>query len=158
MGKNKQQAATEARTRKATPEVAEPAVAVEQPKPNGKADAKTIAAATPTKQDATIEKLKAGWTAKGINLDKLTIKDDGKFKLLIVDAGWPTVRIGASGGVTVMELKSYPDAFTAAMEGLDRYTKQQAREAKQAAAAAPPAVAKSAPPVAAPEVKTKAAA
>jgi hypothetical protein len=75
MGKNKQQAATEARTRKATPEVAEPTVAVEQPKPNGKADAKTIAAATPSKQDATIEKLKAGWLAKGVNLDRMQIKD-----------------------------------------------------------------------------------
>ena len=158
MGKNKQQAATEARTRKATPEVAEPAVAVEQPKPNGKADAKTIAAATPTKQDATIAKLKEGWTAKGVNLDKLTIKDDGKFKLLIVGQGWPTVQVGNSGGVTVVELKSYPDAFTGAMEGLERYTKQKSREEKQKAAAAAPAVAKSATPEAPAAIKTKAAA
>ena len=70
-------------------------------------------------------------------MSKLTIKDDGKFKLLIVDAGWPTVRIGASGGIAVMELKSYPDAFTAEMEGLERYTKQKEREAKKATASTP---------------------
>ena len=155
MGKNKQQVATEARASKKAPEV-QPAV--EQPK----ATTPTPAVATTlgaSKQDATIAKLKEGWTAKGVNLDKLTVKDDGKFKLLIVGEGWPTVQVGNSGGITVLELKSYPDAFTGAMEGLERYTKQQSREAKQkAAAAAPaPAVAKSEPAPAAVAVKTKAA-
>jgi hypothetical protein len=74
-----------------------------------------------------------------VDLSKMTVKDDGKFKNVVVAEGWPTVRIGASGGITVLELKSYPDAFTAAMEGLERYTKQQAREQKKAAAAAQPA-------------------
>ena len=156
MGKNKQQTATEARTKKAATQTAEaertregsdnPAAiqakmdeVAAQPKADGKA-AHAPATATPAtanKQTATIEKLKAGWTAKGVNLDKLSVKDDGKYKLLIVDAGWPTVQVGNSGGVTVLELKSYPDAFTAAMEGLERYTKQQAREQKRAQATAP---------------------
>lgn len=134
MGKNKQQLATEARTKKSQP--AEPVA--EQPKP---APAPATPAATQpavvSKQTETVERLKAGWKAKGVNLDKLTVKDDGKFKQLIVDAGWPTVQVGASGGITVVELKSYPDAFTGAMEGLERYTKQQAREQKRATATAP---------------------
>jgi hypothetical protein len=134
--------------------------AAEQPKAaEPKAATQPATPAQPSKQDATIEKLKAGWTAKGVDLSKMTIKDDGKFKLLVVGEGWPTVQVGNSGGITVLELKSYPDAFTGAMEGLERYTKQQSREAKQkAAAAAPaPAVAKSEPAPAAVAVKTKAA-
>jgi hypothetical protein len=108
----------------------------EQPKPEVKATA-THAPATPSKQDATLAKLKAGWTEKKVDLSKMTVKDDGKFKNVIVAEGWPTVRIGASGGITVLELKSYPDAFTAAMEGLERYSKQQAREQKKATASTP---------------------
>jgi hypothetical protein len=109
------------------------------PAPATPAIAAAAAPATPSKQDLTLAKLKAGWEAKKVDLSKMTIKDDGKFKNVIVAAGWPTVRIGASGGITVMELKSYPDAFTAAMEGFERYAKQQEREAKKVAAAAAPA-------------------
>ena len=132
-----------------------------------KAEAKATTPATPApagdpagvKQAQTIQKLTEGWTARGVDLSKLTVKDDGKFKLLIVAPGWPTVQVGASGGVVVLELKSYPDAYTGAMEGLERYTKQQAREEKQKAAAAAPAVAtKSATPEAPAAIKTKAAA
>jgi hypothetical protein len=116
-------------------------VVAEQPKTEAKPAATTTPAtpATPSKQEQTIETLKAGWTAKGVDLSKLTIKDDGKFRLLVVAEGWPTVQVGASGGVTVLELKSYAKAFDAAMDGLALYQKQQAREAKKTAAAAPPA-------------------
>jgi hypothetical protein len=117
--------------------------AEEQPKP---APATPAAAATPTqpsKQTQTIEKLKEGWTAKGVSLDKLTVKDDGKFKLVIVAEGWPTVQVGPTGGITVTELKSYAKAFDAAMDGLALYEKQQARDQKKvqatATAPAPPA-------------------
>jgi KTSC domain len=129
--------------------------AVEQPKADVK-PAAAVTTATPaqpvaSKQDMVIAKLKEGWTAKGVNLDKLTIKDDGKFKLLVVDQGWPTVRLGSTGGITVVELKSYASAFDAAMDGLNLFQKQQAREAKKATtASAPPA-----PPVKA-EAKTAA--
>ncbi len=97
------------------------------------------APAQPNKQTETIERLKAGWTARGVNLDKLTIKDDGKFKLLIVDEGWPTVRLGSTGGITVVELKSYSSAFDAAMDGKELFEKQQAREQKKATTASAPA-------------------
>jgi hypothetical protein len=140
MGQNKAQKQVAERAKKTT-EV-QPQPAAEQPKHEVKpaATPAPAVAATPSKQDATVAKLKAGWEAKKVDLSKMTIKDDGKFKNVIVAEGWPTVRIGASGGLAVLELKSYPDAFTAAMEGLDRYTKQQAREQKKATAPAAPAV------------------
>jgi hypothetical protein len=149
MGQNKAQKQATERAKKtaAQPEV-QPAGETKQPaaeqKPavEQKPVTQTAQPATPepaSKQTQTIEKLKAGWKAKGVNLDKLTIKDDGKFRLLIVDQGWPTVQVGASGGITVLELKSYPSAFNAAMDGHSLYEKQRAREAKKTAAAAPTA-------------------
>jgi 2-keto-3-deoxy-6-phosphogluconate aldolase len=65
------------------------------------------------------------------------VKDDGKFKLVVVAEGWPTVQIGPTGGITVTELKSYAKAFDAAMDGLALYTKQKARETRKATATAP---------------------
>jgi hypothetical protein len=133
MGKNKQQRAAEERAQAAAPKAAQPA-ATEAPKPPAPA-----AAAQPSKQEATIQKLKDGWAAKGIGLSQLAIKDDGKFKVLHVTPEWPSVQVGASGGITVLELRSYTDAFTAAMEGLDRFNKQKARDAKKSVPAAAPA-------------------
>lgn len=144
MGMNKAQKQAAERAKKATaPEV--PA-AVEEVKPvtpavqTAPATATPAPAAqpvTPSKQMVTVEGLKAGWAAKGVNLDKLTVKDDGKFKLVVVAEGWPTVQIGPTGGITVVELKSYQKAFDAAMDGLNLFEKQKAREAKKAAAPAP---------------------
>jgi hypothetical protein len=157
MGQNKAQKQAEERAaKKATTPAQQAEVKQEEVKANGKA---TTATPAPNKQDQTIEQLKAGWAAKGVNLSKLTIKDDGKFKLLIVDAGWPTVRIGNSGGITVVELKSYAKSFDAAMNGLNLFQKQQAREAKKiAAATVQPAVTKSAPAAEPVKIKAKAAA
>jgi hypothetical protein len=147
MGQNKAQREAAARAKKATaPEVQPTPVAVgpnpgqingDTGKVNPPAPAPAATVAAPNKQQQTIEKIKEGWTAKGVDLSKLAIKDDGKFKLLIVDAGWPTVQIGPTGGITVLELKSYAKAFDAAMDGLSLFQKQQAREQKKAAAAAP---------------------
>jgi hypothetical protein len=154
MGQNKAQREAAARAKKSTalptPEVQPtPAAVAEQPKPTpapaATAQPATAAPAQPNKQTQTIEKLQEGWKAKGVDLSKLAIKDDGKFKLLIVDAGWPTVQVGNSGGITVLELKSYTKAFDAAMDGLSLYQKQQAREQKKAAAAAPAPPAAKAP-------------
>ena len=92
--KNKQQKAAEERAQAAAPKAAQPAAVAEQPK---------VAAAplpTPSKQAETINKLKAAWTERKVDLSKMTIKDDGKFKLIVVDAGWPTVQIGPTGGIT----------------------------------------------------------
>jgi hypothetical protein len=107
MGKNKTQKSAEERASKKS--ALQPAVGKEPGQINGEtgkvneqpvqpvaqtATTTTTPAATapappqPSKQDQTVEKLKEGWTAKGVDLSKLTIKDDGKFKLLIVDQGW----------------------------------------------------------------------
>jgi hypothetical protein len=160
MGKNKQQAANEARAKKAKAPEVSAAVTVEEVKPVTPAVQTAPAAPAPTepsKQDQTIAKLKEGWTAKGVDLSKLAIKDDGKFKLLIVADGWPTVQIGPTGGITVVELKSYQKAFDAAMDGLALYDKQKAREQKKAAATAPAAPNAATPeaPAPAPAVKEK---
>lgn len=97
------------------------------------------APSTPSKQDQTIAALKAAWLEKKIDLSKLIVKDDGKFKLLIVDQGWPTVQVGASGGIVVLELRSYTKAFDAAINGKELFEKQNARDQKKATAAQPPA-------------------
>lgn len=134
MAKNKQQAAAEARAQAAAPKAAQPVAPVaEQPKVEAPKPAATTLPAPASKQTQTIEKLKEGWQAKGVDLSKLAIKDDGKFKLLIVAEGWPTVQVGPTGGITVVELKSYPKAFDAAMDGLVLYAKQTAREQKKSA-------------------------
>jgi hypothetical protein len=100
--------------------------------------AATVAApATPSRQQVTLDKLTEAWKAKGVDLSKMTITDDGKFKLIVVDAGWPTVQIGASGGVTVLELKSYASAFDAALIGKELFDKQKSREAKKSSQPAP---------------------
>lgn len=135
MGQNKSQKAA-ARAQAAAPNAAQPTVQP-QPQPAATTATATVTAAPapPSKQDATLTKLREGWTAKGVDLSRMTIRDDGKFKLIVVAEGWPTVQIGASGGITVLELKSYAKAFDAAIDGLALYQKQQAREAKKAAPA-----------------------
>jgi hypothetical protein len=139
MGQNKTQREAVARAKKTTSQEVQPAA--EQPKPEVKATATpaTPAPAVASKQDMAIAKLKEGWTAKGVDLSKLLIKDDGKFKVLIVDQGWPRVTIGPTGGIVVTDLKSYAKAFDAAMDGLALYQKQQQREAKKTATATPTA-------------------
>lgn len=152
MGMNKAQKQAAQRAKKTTAQEVQPAA--EQPKPEAeqKPAATSVPAAAapaqPSKQMQTIEKLKEGWTAKGVNLDKLTVKDDGKFKLVVVADGWPTVQIGPTGGISLPAIKSYPKAFEAALEGDKLLAKQNAREAKKATATAP------APKAAAPEAVT----
>ena len=158
MGQNKAQREAAARAKKATQAATQTAEAertrvgsdnpaaiqekmdavAAQPKADGKATA-TPAPATVSKQNQTIETLKAGWTAKGVDLSKLSIKDDGKFKVWVVAEGWPRVTIGPTGGVVVTDLKSYAKAFDAAMDGLALYQKQLQRDAKKTAATQPAA-------------------
>lgn len=152
MGMNKAQKQAAQRAKKTTAQEVQPAA--EQPKPEAeqKPAATSVPAAAapaqPSKQMQTIEKLKEGWTAKGVNLDKLTVKDDGKFKLVVVADGWPTVQIGPTGGISLPQIRSYAKAFDAAIDGLAVFEKQNAREAKKATATAP------APKAAAPEAVT----
>jgi len=151
--KNKQQLANEQRAQAAAPKAAQPVA--EAPKP---AAPTAAAPAQPSKQEQTIARLLEGWRAKGVDLSKLQDKQDGKYRLLVVGEGWPTVQVGASGGITVLELKSYPDGFTAAMEGLDRFNKQKARDAKRAAVAQAPVPAPAQPaPQPTPATRKKAA-
>jgi septal ring-binding cell division protein DamX len=149
MARNKaQQAAAERAKKSAAPVAADEVQQQQVGKPNGKvveatptpaAKPATPAPVQPSKQQQAIETLRAGWLQNGVNLDKLTVRDDGKFKLLVVADGWPTVRLGPTGGITVMELHSYAKAYDAAMNGKELFEKQQARDAKKAVAAQPAA-------------------
>jgi uncharacterized coiled-coil protein SlyX len=111
-----------------------------QPAPAAPAPAPTPAAATvaaptpaqPSKQEATIAKLKDAWIERKVDLSKMQVKQDGKFVLITVADGWPVVQIGASGGIVLPEIRSYPKAFDAAVDGLAVYTKQKERDAKKA--------------------------
>lgn len=97
--------------------------------------AATVAAPTPaqpSKQEATIAKLKDAWIERKVDLSKMQVKQDGKFVLITVADGWPVVQIGASGGIVLPEIHSYPKAFDAAVDGLAVYTKQKERDAKKA--------------------------
>jgi len=107
-----------------------------------------MAAATPNKQRQTIDKLKAAWLERKIDIAKLTETQDGKFINVMVGESWPIIRIGASGGVELPQVRSYSRAFDAALNGLELWQKQQARDAKKQAATAPaakPATAATAP-------------
>lgn len=146
---NQQKQAEERAVKKSTP-----APAAEQPKA---AEPKAVAATqTPNKQQVTIDKLTAAFKEqRQIEIKPSMLVQDGKFINVMLGKGWPTIRVGNSGGITVMELKSYTSAFEAAIDGDKRLAKQTEREQKKAAAAAP--VAKAAAPDASPAIKAKAA-
>ncbi len=91
---------------------------------------------TVTKQSQTIGKLKEAWTAKGIKLDQLTERQDGKFMLLQPAPDWPIIRIGPTGGIELPQIRSYAKALDAAIDGLAIWQKQQQRDAKKQSAAA----------------------
>lgn len=91
------------------------------------------------KQLATVAKLKAAWTEKGVKLDQLTEKPDGKFVLLQPTPDWPIVRIGPTGGVELLQIRSYAKAWDAAVDGLAVWQKQQVRDQKKASTAKPAA-------------------
>jgi hypothetical protein len=148
MGMNKQQ--REAKKREAATKAVQPqpAAAADQPKPEAPAAAPPVPA---NKQTTTFEKLKAAWAARGLDLSKMTATPDGKYLDVIVAEGWPLIMIGASGGITLPEIRSYAKAFEAAVDGLALFQKQQARDAKKAAPAPAP---KAAPAPAAPAKET----
>ena len=120
------------------PEVKQPEVKTEvkpQPTPTPAAPAP---APTPIgKQQQTLDKLIEAWKARGVNVEKMTATPDGKFLNVIVGDGWPLIVIGASGGINLPTIKSYPSAYTAAVDGDKLLAKQVAREQKKAAASVP---------------------
>ena len=99
-------------------------------------------AATPSKQMATLELLKAAWTKRGVDLTKMQTVNDGKFLLVVVADNWPDIVIGVGGGINLPQIKSYPKAFEAAVEGDKLFAKQQERLAKAASPAPKPAAPK----------------
>jgi len=101
---------------------------------------------TVTKQQATVARLKEAWTQKGINLDQLTERQDGKFILLQPTQQWPVIRVGPTGGVELPQIRSYAKAWDAAVDGLAIFQKQQARDQKKSTATAAPAQTKPQPP------------
>ena len=94
---------------------------------------------TANKQTATFDRLKEAWIGRGADLSKMTTTMDGKFMLVTVGEQWPVIRIGASGGIELPAIKSYPKAFDAAIIGDQLLAKQVAREQKKTAATAAPA-------------------
>jgi hypothetical protein len=150
MGQNKAQKEAAARAKKTT---AQPAAA-EQPKAEVKPAATPASAAAPvaaSKQQVTLDKLKVAWAEKGVDLSKLEAKPDGKFLLVTVAAGWPIIQLGPTGGIVLPQIRSYQKAWDAALNGLEVFEKQNARDAKKASAAAP---ATPSPKAAAPEAVT----
>ena len=138
MGTNKAQKEATARAKKS----AAPEVQTEQPK----AEVKPAATPTPgaqavaaSKQQVTLDKLREAWTAKGIDLSKLEAKPDGKFLLVTVAPGWPVIQLGPTGGIVLPQIRSYAKAWDAAVDGLEVYQKQKARDAKKTSAVALPA-------------------
>jgi hypothetical protein len=139
-----------AAAKKQTKAEPQPAASTAQaPKPM--AAAPTAQPQPASKQLATVAKLKAAWTEKGVDLSKLTEKQDGKFVLLQPTPQWPLIRIGASGGIELPEIKSYPRAFDAAINGKELLEKQTARAAKKTAASAAPAAKPQSAPAGKPE-------
>jgi hypothetical protein len=133
MAKNKQQLAAEARAKATQP-------AAEQPKAEEVKATPAAAPATISKQQLTIVALAEAFKAqRGIEVKPEMLKQDGKYVNLLIGKEWPTIRIGNSGGITVMELKSYAKAFDAAIQGDTLLAKQTAREQKKVAATAPAA-------------------
>jgi hypothetical protein len=112
-----------------------------QPKPTGTAVPATQPAVD--KQQLAIMQLSVALRQqRQIEVKPDMLKQDGKYINLVVGKEWPTIRIGNSGGITVMELKSYAKAFDAAVNGDTLYAKQKGREQKKVAASAPPAAPK----------------
>jgi len=105
------------------PQPATPAAQTTKPEPQ------------PSKQQMTIGKLKQAWTEKGVDLAKLTEKQDGKFILLQPTPEWPIIRVGPTGGLELPQVRSFAKAWDAAVNGLAVWQKQQQRDAKKQAAA-----------------------
>lgn len=136
MGKNKQQKQAEERASAAAPKAAQPVatpVAVaEAPKPAAQAEAPL------SKQQQTLMRLIVALREKRqIEVKPEMLMQDGKFILIRIGESWPTIQVGPTGGITVVELKSYPVAFDAAIDGDNLLAKQKAREAKKANGSVP---------------------
>jgi hypothetical protein len=147
MSQTKAQKAAAERAAKKTATQPEVQPATEQPKPEAKSTkpaAKPAPAAAapaqPSKQTQTIEKLTVALREqRQIEVKPEMLVQDGKYINLLISTEWPIIQIGASGGIVLPAIKSYPKAFAAALEGDKLLAKQSEREAKKTGAAAPTA-------------------
>lgn len=142
MSQTKAQKAAAERASKKTatqPEV-QPAVEAKQPKTEVKPAATSAPAATVSKQQSTIMELTVALRQqRQIEVKPEMLTQDGKYVNLLIGKEWPVIQIGASGGIVLPAIKSYPKAFPAALEGDKLLAKQNEREAKKTAATAPAA-------------------
>ena len=116
-----------------------------QPQPAPPPVAGQTAPATPTKAEATLNKLKEAWTKRGVVLTKMIVRTEGKRTLVEVGESWPLIEIGHGGGITLPQIRSYANAFNAAVDGDKLFARQTERDSKKAAASAQPAAKKPAP-------------
>lgn len=138
MGQNKAQRAAAERAKAAAQPAAPAAVGPNVGQINANTGKVNEAPAQPSKQTATLDRLKAAWTERKVDLSKMTVRMDGKFMLVTVADGWPVIQIGASGGIVLPQIRSYQKAFDAAIDGLALFQKQQARDQKKTSQPAPP--------------------
>jgi hypothetical protein len=131
----------------ATP-AAQPQQAPAAPAPAPAVTATAAAPSTPSKQQATLMKLSVELAKRDVVVKPEMLSQDGKYLVLKIGEAWPEIRIGNGGGIDLPAIKSFPNAFTAALEGDKLLAKQREREAKrQALTAAPAAKAPAAPVV-----------
>jgi hypothetical protein len=108
--------------------------------PNPAVVAAAIAVPVKSKQTLEVEKLIAALIeTRKLNAKKIETKLEGS-KVVLLIAGWPRIEVGKGGGVNLPTIKSYANAFEAALIADQKQAAQDAREAKAAAAKAlPPA-------------------
>jgi hypothetical protein len=106
-----------------------------------KAEVKTPATPVPpSKQMQTIAKLTLAFKEqRQIEIVESMTKQDGKYILINIGAGWPTIRIGSNGGVVLPEIRSYKEGMDTWVKADELLARQTAREAKKSAAATTPA-------------------
>jgi hypothetical protein len=148
MGQNKTQKAAGERAKKITAPEVQPAAEAKQSKPVTQTAAPATPAqpATVSKQQMTIMELTVAFREqRQIEVKPEMLTQDGKYINLLIGKEWPVIQIGASGGIVLPVIKSYPKAFAAALEGDKLLARQNEREAKKAATPAPTAPAPKAP-------------
>jgi hypothetical protein len=127
-------------------EAPQPATPAVQPQPApAPAPRPAVAAAAaqppaPTKQELTLMKLSVELAKRNVTVKPEMLSKDGKFLVLNIGAEWPEIRIGNGGGIDLPAIKSYPNAFAAAVEADKLLAKQNARAQKPATPTAPVAV------------------
>lgn len=88
-----------------------------------------------SRQQQSLQNLKDALVAANINTDNLIEANEGSTLNVLVDDGWPTIRIGRSGGFDIKEVRSYPKADLATMVNAKAlFEAQNARDAKRQAA------------------------